>query len=274
MYRGRRSSRSRSQYAEALTPNAPKTLRPLREEITDIPNLITLVRIAIIPLALVWIDNYSPLHSFLACVIFLVAAASDALDGYLARRMGLVTVLGKFLDPLADKLIILSTLVMLVAKGRAPAWLVILLMARDLSITSLRAIASQQGIVIAASRGGKTKTALQLAGIAFLLVHFPYRILLFEVTLDFHQMGTYLLYLSLVMSLLSAAEYFRFFVLAASQTASEQAAQGITRTKAKQRLRRRKHKLKALRKARQTKHREFRQLRKAARRGRRRRGSA
>ncbi len=226
---------------------AQPTLRPLRDEITDLPNLITLGRIALIPLALIWIDNYSPALSALACAIFLVAAATDALDGYLARRLGLVTVLGKFLDPLADKLIILSTLVMLVAKDRAPAWLVILLMARDLAVTGLRAIASQQGLVIAASRGGKTKTALQLAGISFLLVHFQYEILLFHRVLDFHQVGIYLLYMSLVMSLASGAQYFQFFVAAASQTAAEQAAMGMTRPIAKQRLQRRKAKLKALR---------------------------
>jgi len=229
-------------------PNQAK-LRPLRQEITDLPNLITLARIALIPLVLVWIDNYSPRLSALSCIIFLVAALSDAVDGYLARRLGLVTVVGKFLDPLADKLIVLSTLVMLVAKGRAPAWLVIVLMARELAVTGLRAIASQEGFVIAAGAGGKAKTALQLVGIAFLLVHFEYDILLFDYSLDFQEVGIYLLYCSLVMSVLSGFEYFKFFVNAASKQAEDLAEQGITREKLKERLRRRRNKLRALKRS-------------------------
>ena len=164
-------------------------LRPLREEITDLPNVITLVRIAFIPLVLICIDNYSPKLSTLSAMLFIVAAVSDALDGYLARRMGLITVVGKFLDPLADKLIVLSTLVMLVAKGRAPAWLVIVLTSRELAVTGLRAIASQEGFVISAGTGGKAKAALQMVGIGFLLVHFRYDLLFFDYPLDFQQVG-------------------------------------------------------------------------------------
>lgn len=232
-----------------MTPTpGTKKLRPLREEITDLPNLITLARIAMIPLVLVWVDNYSPRYSALACLVFLIAALSDALDGYLARRLGLVTVVGKFLDPLADKLIVLSTLVMLVARDRAPAWLVIVLMARELAVTGLRAIASSEGFVIAAGRGGKTKTALQLVGIAFLLVHFEYPILFFDYDLDFHIVGIYVLYVSLVMSVLSAVEYFSFFVNAAQAQAEAQAADGITRAGQKELLKRRRNKLRALRK--------------------------
>ncbi len=229
-------------------PGVPaKKLRPLREEITDLPNLITLARIALIPVVLIAIDNYSPRLSALSCVVFLLAAASDALDGYLARRMGLVTVVGKFLDPLADKLIVLSTLIMLVERGRVPGWLVVVLMSREIAVTGLRAIASSEGLVIAAGAGGKVKTALQLVGISFLLVHFRYDVLLFDYSLDFHQVGIYLLYVSLVMSVLSAVEYFRFFVDAASKVADEQAEQGITRAGLRQRLRRRRAKVRALR---------------------------
>lgn len=244
-------------------------LRPLRDEITDLPNLITLARIALIPLVLIWIDNYSPRLSALACVFFLIAALSDALDGYLARRMGLVTVLGKFLDPLADKLIVLSTLVVLVAKGRAPAWLVVILLTRELAVTGLRTIASKEGLVIAAGRGGKMKTALQLVGISFLLIHFRYDILFFGYELDFHQVGIYLLYVSLVLSITSAVEYFRFFSEAATKQAEELAAKGITREAMRERLKRRKAKLRALKKQRKK---TVREERRAQRLGRRRRG--
>ena len=245
-------------------------LRPLREEITDLPNLITLVRIAFIPAILATIDNYSPRLSALSAVLFAVAAASDALDGYLARRMGLVTVVGKFLDPLADKLIVLSTLVMLVAKGRAPAWLVIALMARELAVTGLRAIASQEGFVIAAGASGKAKAALQMVGIGFLLTHFRYPILLFDYTLDFHKVGTILLYVSLVMSVLSAVEYFGFFVQAAQKQASELAAQGITRERLRELARERRERLRRLKRRRRVERRERRREVLAARRQRRR----
>lgn len=225
-------------------------LRPLQQEITDLPNIITLLRIGFIPLVLIWIDNYSPGSSALACVFFMIAAASDALDGYLARRLGLVTVVGKFLDPLADKLIVLSTLVVLVAEDRVPVWLVIVLMARELAVTGLRAIASQQGLVIAAGRGGKVKTALQLVGIGFLLIHFRYPILFFDYVLDFHAVGIYLLYLSLVMSVLSAFEYFRFFAEAAARQARELEEQGLSRAALKEQARLRREKIRALKKRR------------------------
>ncbi|HTM19660.1 MAG TPA: CDP-diacylglycerol--glycerol-3-phosphate 3-phosphatidyltransferase [Kofleriaceae bacterium] len=231
-----------------MTP-PPLKLRPLRQEITDLPNLITLGRIALIPLVVATIDDYSPGWSAISCLIFLIAALTDALDGWLARRLGLVTVVGKFLDPLADKLIVLGTLVALVGHERVAAWLVIVLMARELAVTTLRAIASQEGFVIAAGAGGKAKTALQLVGTAFLLVHFDYELLFFDYPLDFHQVGTYLLYLSLVMSVLSAAEYFRFFVAAAARQAEELAAKGITRQLLRERMRRRRMKLRTLRRA-------------------------
>jgi CDP-diacylglycerol---glycerol-3-phosphate 3-phosphatidyltransferase len=255
-----------------VSASVPQKLRPLREEITDLPNLITLARIAMIPLVLIWIDNYSPRLSALACLIFLIAAASDALDGYLARRMQMVTVVGKFLDPLADKLIVLSTLVMLVANGRAPAWLVVILMAREVAVTGLRAIASQEGLVIAAGRGGKIKTALQLVGIAFLLVHFRYDILLFDYELDFHQVGIYLLYLSLVISVLSAVEYFQFFAEAAARQAREMEAQGLSRARLKEQARKRREKLRALKRSRRRAALEERAARRRVRRARRDRG--
>jgi CDP-diacylglycerol--glycerol-3-phosphate 3-phosphatidyltransferase len=224
--------------------------RSLRQEITDLPNVITLIRIGLIPPVLLSIDNYNPRLSALSCILFLVAAASDALDGYLARRMGMVTVIGKFLDPLADKLIVLSTLVVLAAASRAPAWLVVVLMARELAVTGLRSIASQRGWVIAAGRGGKIKTALQLIGISFLLIHFSYSILFFDYRLDFHEVGIYLLYLSLIISVLSAFEYFQFFAEAARRQAEELEQQGITRASMKERARRRRSKLRALARAR------------------------
>jgi CDP-diacylglycerol--glycerol-3-phosphate 3-phosphatidyltransferase len=196
-----------------------RKLRPLGDEITDLPNLLTLARIATLPFVLLLIDNYSRILSFFSAVIFIVGGITDLLDGYLARKRGQETVLGAFLDPLADKLFVLGTLVFLVAKDRVPEWLVVVLLSRELAITVLRSIAVTYGLVIAAGKTGKAKTALQAVGITFLLIHFPYRILLVDVVLDFHRLGTYLIYLSLFLSVWSAGEYIRFFVRAAEEKA-------------------------------------------------------
>ena len=178
-------------------------------------------RVLLIPAVLLFIDNYSPLRSFIAAILYLLAAVGDGLDGYLARSRGQVSVLGKFLDPLADKLMVTATLVYLVAMGRVPAWVVVLLVARDIAITGLRSIASAEGLVIAASEGGKVKTALQFAGTVMLMIHFRYPMLGLSIPpIDFHAAGLVILYMSLAMSLLSAAEYIRFFFKAVAASES------------------------------------------------------
>jgi CDP-diacylglycerol--glycerol-3-phosphate 3-phosphatidyltransferase len=119
--------------------------------------------------------------------------------------------LGKFLDPLADKLIVTAILVFMVQQGRVPAWLVVVLIARDLTINGLRGIAAAEGMVIAASDGGKIKTALQLVAIGMLLIHFRYPMLGLGASVDYHQAGLYILYLSAGVSIWSAVEYIRAF---------------------------------------------------------------
>jgi CDP-diacylglycerol--glycerol-3-phosphate 3-phosphatidyltransferase len=168
-------------------------------------------RVALIPAILIFIDNYSPLRTFIAALLYLVSAATDALDGYLARSRGQVSVLGKFLDPLADKLIVTAVLVVMVGLGRVPAWIVIVMIARDLAVNGLRTVASAEGLVIAASDGGKVKTALQLVALMFLLVHFRYPVLGLDRSIDYHQAGMGVLYVSLVMSVVSGADYVRKF---------------------------------------------------------------
>jgi CDP-diacylglycerol--glycerol-3-phosphate 3-phosphatidyltransferase len=232
----------------------PRKTRPLRDELTDLPNLITLARIALIPAVLALTARGGRGTAFLACGLFVLAAATDWLDGFLARRLGLVTVVGKFLDPLADKLIVLSTLVILVGAGRAPAWLTVLLMARELAVTGLRAIASQEGLVIAAGTSGKIKTVFQLAGIALLLAHYP--IAIGGLELDCHEVGTWIIYASLAMSLISAIEYFRFFAQAAGRQADALAAQGITREGLRERARTRRRERRERRKTEKVERRE------------------
>jgi CDP-diacylglycerol--glycerol-3-phosphate 3-phosphatidyltransferase len=175
-------------------------------------------------------------------------------------------VVGKFLDPLADKLIVLSTLVILVGTDRAPAWLTVLLMSRELAITGLRAVASQEGFVIAAGTGGKIKTVLQLVGISFLLVHYPLH--LGSLVIDCHQVGLWISYASLVMSMLSAVEYFRFFASAAARQAEELAARGITRSAIRERGKEKRAQRRETRRARKVEQKAERTQRRVGKRGR------
>jgi CDP-diacylglycerol--glycerol-3-phosphate 3-phosphatidyltransferase len=190
--------------------------RSFKDEFWNVPNAITLVRIAAIPIFLVFTYYESRVNSFIAALVYAATAATDFVDGWLARRMNLVTVIGKFLDPLADKLIAMSALVMLVHLGRVGAWIVILVMAREFAITGLRTIAMSEGVVIPAGREGKYKTAIQLAGIVFLLLHYRYPVdfLFATYDVDSNRVGTWLLYLSVVFSLWSAWDYIRNFVAA------------------------------------------------------------
>jgi CDP-diacylglycerol--glycerol-3-phosphate 3-phosphatidyltransferase len=187
----------------------------LRREITNAPNLVTMGRVVVIPFVLYFMDNYNPLRTFIAALLWLVAAGGDFLDGWLARSRGEVSMLGKFLDPLADKLIVNAVLVYMVALGRVPAWVVVVLIARDLAVNGLRSIASAQGLVIAASDGGKIKTAFQLVAVMLVLIHFRYPALGVGIQVDYHLAGWWLLIISTVVSLYSGAEYMRHFLAAA-----------------------------------------------------------
>jgi CDP-diacylglycerol--glycerol-3-phosphate 3-phosphatidyltransferase len=141
------------------------------------PNAITLGRILACPLLLVYLVYHGPLASAVIGFGFLAVSLTDLLDGYLARRGGTVTAAGKLLDPLADKLLVLTALVVLVGSpDRLPWWgvpLVVAIVAREQAITGLRAVASAEGVVIPAERLGKWKTGFQTAAITFLLIHQP-----------------------------------------------------------------------------------------------------
>jgi CDP-diacylglycerol--glycerol-3-phosphate 3-phosphatidyltransferase len=188
-------------------------LGTLRRDLFNAPNAITAIRIAMIPVILAFTYYEGRVNSFVAAILFAVTGATDFLDGWVARRTGTVTVVGKFLDPLADKLIVMSILIMLVHLGRVPAWLVILILAREFTVTGLRTMAMSEGIVIGAGQEGKYKTSIQIAAISFLLLHYKYRVdfLAFEVDVDANVVGTWLLYLSVAFSLWSAWVYIRDF---------------------------------------------------------------
>ncbi len=182
-----------------------------------IPNFVTMARIAILPVivALIWPGIESRETSFWAAVIYTIAGATDFVDGYLARRLGQVSVFGKFLDPLADKLFYLVTMIALMQLpgSRIPFWVLAAVLVRELSITGLRAIASSEGVVIAAGAGGKIKTIFGTVGMILLLVHYRYVIGFgfFSAAVDFHRVGLWLTYISVAYSMTSAFSYVRLF---------------------------------------------------------------
>ena len=199
--------------AAAVTERRKTRRKRLRDELLNAPNLVTLARIACVPLCLYFLSYETRRNSFLAAIVFAAAAISDVLDGYLARVSNKITTLGKFLDPLADKIIVLSALVMLLRLGRVPVWVVIVILAREFLISGVRTLAVSEGLVISASQGGKWKTSLQLCGIICLMLHYHFQIdyLVTRAMTDFHAVGLALIYLSLIPSLVSAFEYVRAF---------------------------------------------------------------
>ncbi|NBD09477.1 MULTISPECIES: CDP-diacylglycerol--glycerol-3-phosphate 3-phosphatidyltransferase [Corallococcus] len=209
--RALRKQRKREERARRRASRRPSILV---QEFWNLPNMLTLGRILIIPL-FVWLTyDADPLHSLLAGLVFAVASITDVVDGYLARKWNLITVVGKFMDPLADKLIAMAALVMMVRLGRIAAWVVIVLLAREFIVSGLRTIAASEGMVIAAGQEGKWKTSLQLVGIISLCVHYvhPLDLGFRTVTVDYNQVGKVLVYLSGAFSVWSAVVYFRAFL--------------------------------------------------------------
>lgn len=183
--------------------------------IFNVPNILTLMRIAAIPLMVYLLLTAERETSFWAAALFSAASFTDWLDGFLARRMGIVTVFGKFLDPIADKLVVMAALIMIIPLGRVPAWMVLVILGREIIITGLRGIASSEGIVIEASDLGKFKTIFQLVAIIALLLHYDYQ-WFFSSTHPFllanmHNVGMFYLWIAFFITVWSGADYlFRF----------------------------------------------------------------
>ncbi|MEI3610859.1 CDP-diacylglycerol--glycerol-3-phosphate 3-phosphatidyltransferase [Pseudogracilibacillus sp. SO30301A] len=180
----------------------------------NIPNKITLSRICLIPIFIIILSipfdwgewnigaTTLPISHFVAGIIFLIASLTDWLDGYYARKYHLVTNMGKFLDPLADKLLVSAAFILLVEMGLAPAWIVIIIISREFAVTGLRLVAAGEGIVLAASNMGKLKTVSQISAIAFLLLHnFPFSYVGIPIDMLF-------LYFALILTAWSGIEYF------------------------------------------------------------------
>ncbi|MSP26292.1 MAG: CDP-diacylglycerol--glycerol-3-phosphate 3-phosphatidyltransferase [Myxococcales bacterium] len=202
---------------QALRVQRARERRDLWQDAKNLPNLLTFLRVLMIPAVLVLLDQANPRACYWAAIVYALAAITDLLDGWLARRQGLESVLGKFLDPLADKLIVAAVLVWLVGMGRMPGWAVVVLLSREITITALRGVASSEGLVIAAGDGGKLKTALQMVGLICLIVGYPYQFSLGFYDfgrVDFVHVGRMLVYLSIVFSMTSAASYLQLFAQA------------------------------------------------------------
>lgn len=169
-----------------------------------LPNQLSLLRIALTPILVYFLSDPAPVSSAWAAFTFFIASLTDFFDGYLARLYGHTTTLGKFLDPLADKLIVAAALIMLAAATRAPrvpAWMVVVIIGRELAVTGLRGIASGEGIVLAAEELGKYKMIFQMFALHGLMIHYQYLLI------DFHAVGMYFLWIALVLGLWSGVDY-------------------------------------------------------------------
>lgn len=180
----------------------------------NLANKITLLRIFLMPLVILLLYFEGPVTCCFAVFFFVLASLTDWADGYVARREKIVTNLGKFLDPLADKVLICSVLIMFSALGWVPAWIVIVMVCRELIVTGLRAVAVDVGVVLAADKFGKMKTVFQIFAILPIMLHYP----LFGV--DLTQIGQVLLYMALLLAVYSGFNYcYGFFRSSASRTA-------------------------------------------------------
>lgn len=180
----------------------------------NLPNKITLSRVILIPIFMIFMlaplpigeltlfKQTMPISHLIGALIFIFASATDWVDGYLARKYNLVTNLGKFLDPLADKLLVTAALVSLVQLQFAPAWIVIIILSREFAVTGIRLIAAGEGNVIAASNIAKWKTTFQIIAIAALLL---YNIPFSAVSFPF---GELMLWVALILTILSGIDYF------------------------------------------------------------------
>ncbi len=195
------SRANRSAGGRAAAPNAGDIWKRLREAARH-PNGLTLFRIAVIPVIIALFSFPNRLMALLAGLLFSAAAITDYLDGFLARRQGKVTFWGKVMDPVADKLLNSSALIMLASHGWVPAWIVCVIIGRELAVTGLRSVIAGRGLDVSASRLGKLKTGFQIAAIIPLMIHFPF------LGLNSQAIGQVFLWLALGFTIWSGIDYF------------------------------------------------------------------
>lgn len=164
----------------------------------NLANKLTVFRIVLVPFFVIFsLYDFTPYNRYIALVIFIVATVTDKLDGTIARKHNMITSFGKFMDPIADKLLVCSALVCLTAQDKLPAWAVIIIIAREFIISGIRIIAAENGVAIAASGWGKAKTVAQMIMIIAMLLDFGFLYIPQQI----------LLYLSLILTVVSAADY-------------------------------------------------------------------
>ncbi len=179
----------------------------------NLPNTLTLLRILAVPVLVVALLSEIDDGDVIAAIVFALAAATDGLDGYIARRRNQVTNFGKLMDPLADKLLVVAALVCLVDLNRLAAWIAMVIIAREIAVTGLRTLAAEQGVIVSASWLGKVKTTLQIAAIFALIAYDPSPI-----------WADLLMYAAVAMTIISGADYFIALRRTLSDVAAERAA--------------------------------------------------
>ena len=177
-------------------------ISPEKREIFNLPNTISMLRIGVIPVLFFLLLSPGKVMSLVIAILFIAAALTDLLDGYIARKYQIVTTMGKFLDPIADKLIVNTAMIMMIPISRIPAWIVAIIVIRDFAVDGIRNIASSNGIVIQASPLGKRKTLCQIFAVSALMIHYPF------IGADAHAVGMVILYIALILTVVSGTEYF------------------------------------------------------------------
>jgi CDP-diacylglycerol--glycerol-3-phosphate 3-phosphatidyltransferase len=168
----------------------------------NIPNKLSLLRIILVPIFVALMVTRIPYGGSLAAVIFMIAALTDSLDGYLARKWKQVTKLGAILDPLADKLLITAALISLVELGRIPGWIAIVIIGREFAVTGLRMVKAEEGIIIPASKMGKLKTISQVTAVLLIILQNLYH------PLAVLAIGEWVMYIAVFITIISGVEYF------------------------------------------------------------------
>jgi CDP-diacylglycerol--glycerol-3-phosphate 3-phosphatidyltransferase len=173
-----------------------------KHETFNLPNTITFLRLSIVPFLFILLLEPGEFWSLILAILFVIASITDVFDGYFARKYNLITTMGKFLDPIADKLIINTAMIVMIPIGRIPAWIVAVTIIRDLIVDVIRSIASSEGNYIQASPIGKQKTLAQTIAITALMIHYS----IFGI--DAHVVGTITLYIALLFTIYSGVDYF------------------------------------------------------------------
>ncbi len=176
------------------------------QPLLNLPNRLTLIRVLIVPVLVVVI--LTKFNDWVALGFFLLAAVTDFADGYLARSRKEITVLGKLMDPIADKLLVGGTLISLVEIGRAPAWLVVIIVGREFAVNGLRSVAASQHIVIPAGPLGKAKMVAQVVAIGFLILDIPLYTLQWDASSFEITAGYALLWIAGILTVLSGIDYY------------------------------------------------------------------